>query len=506
MAAATVVMGVLTVTAIQSRNEAVEARNDAERQKTQAEDLIEFMLGDLRQKLEPVGRLDALDSVGERALKYFGTLRDEELDADTLGRRARALHMIGEIATLQGNFAHARKVLVEARTATEELLGRLSNDPTRLFEHAQSVYWVGNVDWQMGASDIARTAFDRYLAIAQRLVEMEPENVKWQREVGYAYVNLGSLLLDGHHFDDAAKQLELGVKAFQRLQADYPGDSVVRDDLAEALSWYSDSLRAIGFVRQAGEIMDSRRELYVRLLDSDPKNQDARQNLIVCDLARGRLLVDRGETPKAVELLLETADEAARLSKRDPENKQWSEIEGHVLLALAEVQLLTGQVASAHKRVLMAEAIAQDLVKQDSSVKAWRLELLVPTLILRAMIGMQMKDAEGVRSALSDASIVLAENADVKTGGRISLPWLKAGLGMAHGDAAYFDGKHADAQAIWRSALDALNEGSPLAKGFDDRVLLAALTYRIEPSIKNKERFYQNAEARRPLILHEKFR
>ena len=87
MAAAMMVMGVLTVFAVQSRNEAVIARDDAERQKTQAEDLIEFMLGDLRKKLEPVGRLDVLDSVGDRALKYFATLRPDEIDEGTLGRR-----------------------------------------------------------------------------------------------------------------------------------------------------------------------------------------------------------------------------------------------------------------------------------------------------------------------------------------------------------------------------------------------------------------------------------
>ncbi|HEY6986352.1 MAG TPA: toll/interleukin-1 receptor domain-containing protein, partial [Rhodanobacteraceae bacterium] len=74
---------------------ALRARSEAIAQRGEAEGLIEFMLGELRKKLEPVGRLDALDSVGERALAYYSKQDAGSLDADSLGRRARALHLIG---------------------------------------------------------------------------------------------------------------------------------------------------------------------------------------------------------------------------------------------------------------------------------------------------------------------------------------------------------------------------------------------------------------------------
>ena len=60
--------------------------------------LIEFMLGDLQAKLKTVGRLDALDAVGDKALAYYAAQDLGHLDADSLGRRARALHMIGSLA------------------------------------------------------------------------------------------------------------------------------------------------------------------------------------------------------------------------------------------------------------------------------------------------------------------------------------------------------------------------------------------------------------------------
>ena len=50
---------------------AIQARDAARDQRREAEGLVGFMLGDLRAKLEPIGRLDALDAVGARALEYY---------------------------------------------------------------------------------------------------------------------------------------------------------------------------------------------------------------------------------------------------------------------------------------------------------------------------------------------------------------------------------------------------------------------------------------------------
>ena len=89
---------------------------EVERQRVQAEGLIEFMLGDLREKLTPVGRLDVLDSVGARALGYYEQQDSARLDGDSLGRRARALHLIGEIAELRGSLDEASRVFAQAAT------------------------------------------------------------------------------------------------------------------------------------------------------------------------------------------------------------------------------------------------------------------------------------------------------------------------------------------------------------------------------------------------------
>src|SRR4029077_18982838 len=50
---------------------AIQARDAARDQRREAEGLVAFMLGDLKDKLEPIGKLDALDGVGSRVLAYY---------------------------------------------------------------------------------------------------------------------------------------------------------------------------------------------------------------------------------------------------------------------------------------------------------------------------------------------------------------------------------------------------------------------------------------------------
>ncbi|NJL27712.1 MAG: hypothetical protein HC897_07370, partial [Thermoanaerobaculia bacterium] len=73
----------------------------------QAEELIRFMVVDLRQKLDKLGRLDVLDEVGKGALGYFAAVPEDELSEAELDRRSQVLYQIGEVRIKTGNLAGA---------------------------------------------------------------------------------------------------------------------------------------------------------------------------------------------------------------------------------------------------------------------------------------------------------------------------------------------------------------------------------------------------------------
>jgi tetratricopeptide (TPR) repeat protein len=115
---------------------AIDARDEARDQRREAEGLIGFMLGDLRDKLEPVGRLDVLDAVGARALAYYEKQDKTSLSDEALAQRSKALTLIGKIAASRGDLDGALRRYREALAGTAEALGFSGVDTVayRIFE------------------------------------------------------------------------------------------------------------------------------------------------------------------------------------------------------------------------------------------------------------------------------------------------------------------------------------------------------------------------------------
>ena len=120
------------------------------------------MLGDLKDKLEPAGRLDALDAVGKRAMAYYTAQGQRGLDAASLGRRARVMHLMGDLKQRRGDLAGALGLFEEAARSTGELLACRPNDPQRIFDHAQSLYWVGALEQGRGRMAEARANLEAH--------------------------------------------------------------------------------------------------------------------------------------------------------------------------------------------------------------------------------------------------------------------------------------------------------------------------------------------------------
>ena len=68
---------------------AIEARDAAREERRQAEGLVAYMVGDLKDKLEPIGRLDALDGVASRVLAYYSKQDTSQLSDAALLQRSR---------------------------------------------------------------------------------------------------------------------------------------------------------------------------------------------------------------------------------------------------------------------------------------------------------------------------------------------------------------------------------------------------------------------------------
>ena len=95
---------------------AVQSRNEAQRQQAAAEGLVEYMLTDLREKMDDVGRLEIMDSVNKRAMDHYS--QQDELSP----LQASILRLMAEDDERRGDTESALTKYRKGLRITETLL------------------------------------------------------------------------------------------------------------------------------------------------------------------------------------------------------------------------------------------------------------------------------------------------------------------------------------------------------------------------------------------------
>ena len=150
-AAATVVgLVAFSISTSMQANRTADARDLAEARRGQAEGLIDFMLTDLRAKLEPLGRLDILNEIGDQAVRYFSSLPETSFTDRELLSRSQALYQIGAVRLAEGRLPDAQTAFEQSLRLSRELRSRDPSSNEWLFGLGQSEFWVGELFRRQG--------------------------------------------------------------------------------------------------------------------------------------------------------------------------------------------------------------------------------------------------------------------------------------------------------------------------------------------------------------------
>lgn len=457
------------------------ARNDAERRQAQAEDILGFMLGDLRKNLTKIGKLDLMRSVDDKATSYFATLDPRDLSDRTLEQQARSLTGIGEVRLNEGNYKEAMTAFNEAHNRTSALYDRQPENGQRLFDLSQAQYWIGFVALEQGRFEENRQWFVKYRDSTIKLAAMDRSNFAWQQEAAYGYHNIGvsDYRMGRYHESEQAMLAERELYTAWLKQR--PNDYNLRFEAANIDSFLGSLMLEQGKLKEAESYYSAQEDAMRRNRIEDPDNIKWKD--LHSDSKRFLTMVQamQGKHEQARASALEAAQIVSELTELDPKNNVWSHYYGHANLWLAKLTGQNRQEAQAYAD--KALSIISGVYTQEPSNEKVALSL-ARTRNFQSQLAL-WNDNTNTASKHTQAALDLVApfwKLERKEDHRIVMAeayWLK-------GQAAHIEGDSAQANKHWQLALALLNEGGHKNTPF----------LRLEMLVRTLNSLGRNAEAK----------
>lgn len=332
----------VTLFALNASYSASQSQNVAEKSLAESQDLIEFLIGDLHGQLQSLGRLDVMQSIGEKAMDYFAELDQTQVNESSLLNRSKALYQIGSVYSEINEFDKATQAFTQSLQFARQLVAQSPDNFDYVFELSQAEYWLGYAYWSSGDLTATEVQFNNYLKAAELLVKLSPNDADAVMELSYAYSNLGTLADSRGEIDKAVRNFLYSIDYCQVVLKLHPDHQDAFASLADSYSWlgkaYESRLnfsRAIGFYKS--ELM-----LFEQLAEQDNSYQN-RFDLALANIRIAVLDLYMGNVNGAKENLLKQAAEISDLVEHDSANLSWRNTKAVTLAHLGQAYLLNNQ-------------------------------------------------------------------------------------------------------------------------------------------------------------------
>jgi eukaryotic-like serine/threonine-protein kinase len=331
------------------------ARTLAEQRTRQAESLISFVIGDLRKKLEPIGRLDLLDGVGERALQYYEQVAPDALTDVELANLLDALRQLAVVKMKQGDYPAAERFITRALELSRVRVAAAPNEVLWHRELCRSLASFGQ--WQgereLGAATLIAT-FEASLGACESALKLKPNDTDLRFETAAAHGNVAMARLLGADLAAAERSFIASNAVLSELRARAPNEQRYLEQLASNFAWLSQLLETDYRAADALAARQSNLHLLDELAELAPDSQVWREDRAIALNRLGQLKVAMGQRADADVAFSDAQQLIDAQLKIDPANR-WT-------------QRLRAIVAS--RRAQLAPASSASLAAADAAAKA----------------------------------------------------------------------------------------------------------------------------------------
>ncbi len=378
-------------------------RDAADHARRRSEALVDFMLGDLQEKLEPSHRLDVVADLAHAVAESLDGIPAAERTSVAIAQRARVLMHLADTLQLQG---HPTRAAAELRRAIE-LLTQLVSQSAALPEIAiqlgqarnQLVRSLGDGGDLRGAAEAARAAVRGWRSLLEArpeepearvgladalneagrlllfsgstlearqghleaiaLLDSLPPAVLSRRDVAIKLYNAHQYAGRGNEFagelEGAIDQYTIGIEQASAYSAANPHDILARHQITTVTNDLGRTLRKMGRLPDATAAFGRALVITEEVVERDPGNNHLHCDLAACHGYLGRVHEMAGELEAALDEFRAQIAIFDRLVAIDPENGSWNGFhagaltsEGRALMGLGRLD----EAAVRHRRAL----------------------------------------------------------------------------------------------------------------------------------------------------------
>jgi tetratricopeptide (TPR) repeat protein len=360
---------------IAARDVADQARQLADARRRAAERLIDTMLSDVKDRLQQIGRVDLLASLGTEIRDYYATLGSIPggMPTDDIDRMAAAIDLLGVAERESGKLDKALATWTDAHATLVRILPGRTGESAR-FERrliARLDFEIGTIHQQRGATEEAIRLYNRAEHELDALLGEQPSDRAALLASAEVRDRLGDLLRNQGKVDQA---LDAYTEAkAERERASGPGTRPQEEVLALSTSHLKLGLvfQIRGETARALDELRAAHRLRQGLVEAQRDDVALQNKLLEVELPLGDLQRQAGDPTAAIETYRGALPVITALTRRDPDNTTWQRLRGNFEADFGFALMDTGEYRAGLAELEAAIEVQRALTGRDPKSAIW---------------------------------------------------------------------------------------------------------------------------------------
>lgn len=327
---------------------------------------LDFMLRDLKDSLEPLGKLSLLEQLVSKTRHFAEQAADTE---DLRYLKSVACLSQGDIALTAGNSSLAKEAFQEALLLRKRLFESNPLPPENRIAYAEALSYMGKA--QALSGDYSAALSNQLESIRFFSIVSTTNSVETMRKSAFAYEATALTLHEQGRDAEASNLQKTSLSLLRSALRMSPSDYSLQRQLATSI----DKLGNIDFNLFPKEALDAYTEairLRLSLADKHSADLPLQEDISRSWESFAARNLATGNTFGALRYYNKTLSIRRNLTQQDPLNATWQHLYAQTLAHLADVVLSTNNLADAASYYQTCSGIYHKLASQDPQNTIWQ--------------------------------------------------------------------------------------------------------------------------------------